>query len=65
MDYGWTFVGELPRTSLPRTPVNRGKKKGRGAVAPAPTLDASCVDGPLRAGDRRHGQVVVVEALKG
>jgi hypothetical protein len=35
------FLGlryELLRTILPRTPVNRGKKKGRGCEAPNPSM---------------------------
>jgi hypothetical protein len=27
---------ELPRITIPRTRVNRGKKKGRGCYVPAP-----------------------------
>src|SRR5215207_7720798 len=30
--------GELRRISIPRTPVNKGKKKGRGLTAPGPLL---------------------------
>ena len=29
------WIGELRRILLPRTPVNKGKKKGRGCYAPA------------------------------
>ena len=33
--WGGVFSGgEFPRTLLPRTPVNKGKKKGRGYQAP-------------------------------
>jgi hypothetical protein len=33
--WGCYFWGELRRIALPRTPVNKGKKKGRGTYVPA------------------------------
>ena len=32
----------LPRMPLPRTWVNKGKKKGRGTITPRPAEDLSC-----------------------
>ena len=29
------FQGEVRRITIPRTPVNKGKKKGRSVAAPA------------------------------
>jgi hypothetical protein len=34
----------LPRINLPRNPVNRGKRKGRSTIAPAPTILTSLPD---------------------
>jgi hypothetical protein len=32
-------ASELPRIPIPRTPVNKGKKKGRGLEGPGPSQD--------------------------
>jgi hypothetical protein len=59
-------VGPMPRRTLSVACRLRLVRLEDGVVAPAPGLEMPfSVDGSLRAGDRSHVLVVVVEALRG
>ena len=52
---------ELRRIPIPRTPVNKGKRKGRGATAPAlKQLNALCLSACLF--DGLYALALVLEA---
>src|SRR5829696_5608100 len=52
---------ELPRIPIPRTPVNKGKRKGRGAPAPAlKQLNPLCLSACLV--DGLYALALVLEA---